>query len=188
MTSELEGNGIGNGQPITFTYVKQPDGGLVTTITYPPIPTEAGWRPVTQDTYDALGRLVQRLDRPTATETITERRVYAANSDIVSQTVEDTTLSAPATTPCRFVLGFRALHDLVPTQVGRCLDNEQHVANGDGVQHTTTGLLVWRAADNWTAFTDGDHTWVNGPTGVQERLNTQRFVWGANPAGLPTVH
>lgn len=46
VTSELEGNGIGNGQPITFTYVKQPDGGLVTTITYPPILTEAGWRPI----------------------------------------------------------------------------------------------------------------------------------------------
>jgi hypothetical protein len=106
---------------------------------------------------------------------------------IVSQTVEDTTLSAPATAPCRFVLGFRALHDLVPTQVGRCLDNEQHAANGDAVQHTTTGLLVWRAADNWTAFTDGYHTWVNGPNGVQERLNTQRFAREANPAGLPTV-
>ncbi|HVA23549.1 MAG TPA: hypothetical protein VMW62_04075, partial [Chloroflexota bacterium] len=43
------------------------------------------------------------------------------------------------------------------------------------MQHTTGGLLAWRKSDNWTAFTDGYHTWVNGPMGIQERLNTDRF-------------
>ena len=40
---------------------------------------------------------------------------------------------------------------------------------------------------SFTAFTDGYHTWVNGPNGVQERLNSQRFAWQANPDGLPVV-
>jgi len=48
-------------------------------------------------------------------------------------------------------------------------------------------LLVWRKLDNWTTFTDGFHTWVNGPYGLQERLNDQRFGWEANPDGLPVV-
>ena len=40
------------------------------------------------------------------------------------------------------------------------------------------GLLVWRKADNHTAFTDGYRTWVNGPYGLQVRLNTARFSSG----------
>jgi photosystem II stability/assembly factor-like uncharacterized protein len=102
--------------------------------------------------------------------------------------------SLPATVPaahaadCRFVLGFAALEQMIPQQVGLCLDDEQHnPANGDGLQHTTGGLLVWRKADNWTAFTDGYRTWINGPHGLEERLNTQRFPWEANPDGLPVV-
>jgi probable HAF family extracellular repeat protein len=95
------------------------------------------------------------------------------------------TPAAPAR-PCGFVLGFAALHAALPAVVGDCLDDEGHnPANGDALQHTTGGLLVWRKADNWTAFTDGYRTWVNGPNGLQERLNTQRFPWEANPDGLP---
>jgi hypothetical protein len=86
------------------------------------------------------------------------------------------------------VLGFKAFHDALPSQVGACTEQEGHnPANGDAVQHTTKGLLVWRKADNWTAFTDGYHTWVAGPHGIQERLNSQRFTWEANPDGLPVV-
>ena len=55
-------------------------------------------------------------------------------------------------------------------------------AIGDSVQQTTGGLLVWRKADNWTAFTDGYRTWINGPNGLQQRLNTQRFEWEADYA------
>jgi len=95
------------------------------------------------------------------------------------------TASASALPPCRFVLGFKALHDLLPTVVGGCVDDESHnTQNGDGLQHSKNGLLVWRKADNVAAFTDGYHTWVNGPKGLQERLNTQRFAWEANPDGL----
>jgi glycine cleavage system H protein len=88
---------------------------------------------------------------------------------------------------CQYVLGFKGLHNLIPDRVGDCLADEHHnPANGDGLQETTGGLLVWRKHDNWTAFTDGYHTWINGPFGLQERLNTQRFSWEAGAlAGGP---
>lgn len=94
--------------------------------------------------------------------------------------------AAPTVAPCTYVLGFKALHDLISDKVGACADSEVHTpANGDALQHTSGGLLVWRKLDNWTAFTDGYRTWVNGPNGLQQRLNTQRFSWEANPDDLP---
>ena len=91
-----------------------------------------------------------------------------------------------AAADCEFVLGFKALRDLIPERVGDCLDREGHNPdNGDGLQHTTAwhgqgGLLVWRKADNWTAFTDGAWTWVSGPEGLRKRLNSERFAWEAD--------
>jgi hypothetical protein len=83
---------------------------------------------------------------------------------------------------CGFQLGFATLRNLVgPQAVGQCLENERfNSANGNAEQRTTGGLLVWRKADNWTAFTDGFRTWVNGPAGVQVRLNGERFPWEAD--------
>jgi hypothetical protein len=90
--------------------------------------------------------------------------------------------------PCRFQLGFAALHDLLPDVIGSCVENEWHHAlTGDALQRTTGGLLVWRKADNWTAFTDGARTWVNGPFGLQDRPNSTRLAWEANPENLPIV-
>ena len=89
---------------------------------------------------------------------------------------------------CGFVLGFATIHDLIPQIVGDCVTNEQHnPENGDALQVTTNGLMVWRKSDNFTAFTDGFRSWVNGPFGVQTRLNSQRFFWESNPEGLPIV-
>ncbi|HUX86275.1 MAG TPA: hypothetical protein VMW65_04675 [Chloroflexota bacterium] len=92
--------------------------------------------------------------------------------------------SAPAERAnCQFVLGFKALHDKIPTIVGDCLVDEHHnLQNEDGLQETIGptghgGLLVWRKADNWTAFTDGNRTWINGPFGLESRFNAQRFLW-----------
>ncbi|MDO8691810.1 MAG: hypothetical protein Q7R39_17690, partial [Dehalococcoidia bacterium] len=86
---------------------------------------------------------------------------------------------------CSLVLGFASLGAMIPDRVGQCVDNESHnPENGDALQHTTGGLLVWRKADNWTAFTEGYRSWVNGPGGLQQRLNTERFSWEANPDGL----
>jgi hypothetical protein len=108
-------------------------------------------------------------------------RVFAA---LLFLTIVSPSVAA-AQPACEFKLGFRALADQIPQAVGRCLENEHHnPANGDGLQRTTGGLLVWRKADNLTAFTDGHRTWVNGPIGVQARLNTERFPWEARaPAG-----
>src|SRR4051812_19453517 len=74
--------------------------------------------------------------------------------------------------PCAFRLGFATLHDLIPEIVGGCLENE-HLdrASGNTVQATTNGLMVYRPCDNWTAFTNGATTWINGPYGVQSRPN-----------------
>jgi hypothetical protein len=87
---------------------------------------------------------------------------------------------------CSFVLGFLSLHDLIPQIVGDCLENQHSdPQTGDAQQTTTGGLLVWRKSDNWTAFTDGSQSWVNGPLGLQQRANDQRLSWEANPDGLP---
>jgi len=97
-------------------------------------------------------------------------------------------MSAPAAAQagCEFKLGFKALRDQIPESVGACLEDEWHnTANGNTEQRTTAhhgkgGLLVWRKADNWTAYTDGYWTWVNGPFGVLRRLNTgPLFDWEA---------
>src|SRR5512146_2276712 len=90
--------------------------------------------------------------------------------------------SAQAQAQCSYQLGFRVLHDLIPDIAGACVTNEQHNAqNGDGLQFTAKGLMVWRKADNWTAFTDGYRTWINGPLGLQSRLNPDRFAWEQRP-------
>ena len=90
---------------------------------------------------------------------------------------------------CKFVLGFATLKALVdeaegPEKVGQCLENEHfNPEKGAALQRTTGGLFVWRKADNRTAFTDGYRTWVNGPYGLQVRLNTEHFDWEV-PAAL----
>jgi hypothetical protein len=83
---------------------------------------------------------------------------------------------------CEFKLGFKAIADQIPTAVGGCLEDE-HPDGANTVQKTTGGLLVWRKADNFTAFTDGHRSWVSGPYGVRVRLNTERFCWEANEPG-----
>jgi uncharacterized protein YkwD len=95
------------------------------------------------------------------------------------------TMSASAPADCQFVLGFRTLHELDPYDVGSCTSNQSHAGNGDATQMTSRGMLVWRKADNFTAFTDGYRTWVNGPHGLQERLNTERFPWEAADGHAP---
>jgi len=97
-----------------------------------------------------------------------------------------TAAAAPASASCTFQLGFAELATQIPDVVGACLESEQHAANGDALQVTVNGLLVWRKLDNFTAFTDGATTWVNGPFGIQARPNDQRFPWEA-PGLRPTA-
>jgi hypothetical protein len=95
--------------------------------------------------------------------------------------------SAPA--GCQFVLGFQDLQAMDPADIGTCTDNQSNAANGDAVQHTTNGLMAWRKADNWTAFTNGYMTWINGPDGLVSRLNADRFPWEGPdaPAAAPSA-
>jgi len=88
---------------------------------------------------------------------------------------------------CEFTLGFATLHSLIPNVVGNCVTNVQFAANGDGLPQTTNGLLVWRKADNHTAFTNGSQTWVNGPFGLQTRPNNQRFLWEKTSAKVSST-
>ena len=95
-------------------------------------------------------------------------------------TLPSVTLAQP---PCRFVLGFESLRNAVGAQkVGTCLEDEHfNLENGNAEQRTSGGLLVWRKVDNFTAFTDGGTTWVNGPNGMQRRPNAERFSWEKDP-------
>jgi len=99
-----------------------------------------------------------------------------------------------AQTAPEFKLGFKALADQVPSVVGQPIEEEHYGPNGDSLQQTTTGLMVWRKADNFPCFTNGSRSWINGPFGVQERANDERFEWEspaagpqAPPARVPTV-
>src|SRR5690242_18416857 len=83
-----------------------------------------------------------------------------------------------------FRLGFMALADQIPDVAGQPLENEHYGANGDSLQQTTKGLMVWRKADNWTAFTNGSQTWINGPNGLESRLNTERLPWERSASRL----
>ncbi len=103
------------------------------------------------------------------------------------------TTATPTPTPtpvdhaadCQFILGFKTLRDLIGHDiVGDCLENEYWNEIGDSNQRTTGGLMAWRKADNWTAFTDGYRTWINGPNGLVQRLNTERFEWEADYAEI----
>jgi hypothetical protein len=96
---------------------------------------------------------------------------------------------AVAQTPaCSFELGFAELDSLIPDVVGDCIANESfNPVNGDSLQPTTNGLMVWRKSDNFTAFTDGFLSWVNGPLGLQERENLQRFWWEGNTDNLEII-
>lgn len=94
---------------------------------------------------------------------------------------------ANADVPCSQQYGFAQLRDLIGHDiVGECLENQRYAANGNSEQQTTGGLLVWRKADNVTAFTDGYYTWLNGPHGLQKRLNYQRFGWESEATPDPT--
>jgi hypothetical protein len=86
-------------------------------------------------------------------------------------------------TSCGFVGGFATLRELVGAQkVGACLEDEHfNIENQNAEQRTSGGLLVWRKVDNFTAFTDGATSWINGPNGLQTRPNSERFSWESDP-------
>lgn len=113
------------------------------------------------------------------------RHLLIASTAILCLLIPAAPALAQAAPTCQYILGFATLHSLAPSDIGDCTDNQAFAANGDAQQHTTNGLLAWRKLDNWTAFTNGYWTWINGPFGLAKRLNTQRFSWEANPDHMP---
>jgi hypothetical protein len=98
---------------------------------------------------------------------------------------------APAPSgPCQFVLGFQFLHGQLNGIDGNCIDNEHNDPNGTGdrVQGTfnpatgVQGYMVWQLATNTMRWTDGFRTFTYSSCGLQERLNTQSWVWEQNPS------
>jgi uncharacterized protein YkwD len=105
---------------------------------------------------------------------------------LLTSSFSSVSLAAAQTVP-GFMLGFKVLADRIPDVAGSPIENEHYDAAGNSQQLTTTGLMVWRRTDNWTAFTDGSRTWINGPYGVQDRANTDRFDWEAPPPAAPLL-
>src|SRR5262249_9226054 len=93
-------------------------------------------------------------------------------------------LAAASSGSCSFAMGFKALHDLIPNTVKDFLGDGWHNPdNGTPLPLPARGRLVWRKLDNWTAFTDGSTTWINGPLGLQSRPNGDRFPWEKSASG-----
>jgi hypothetical protein len=90
---------------------------------------------------------------------------------------------------CDFLPLFTTLRSLIGAQmVGACVQDEPAGPDGAVAQRTSTGLLVWRPADERPAFTDGARTWLLGPGGlVWQRGNEERFDWEPVPPDASPV-
>ena len=85
---------------------------------------------------------------------------------------------------CQPAAIFEPLLASLPVSVGACSGEPYLSSQGDLVQPTSRGLLVRREPDQRVAFTDGTRTWIDGPLGLQLRLNIERFAWETNPGSL----
>jgi hypothetical protein len=119
---------------------------------------------------------------PTAA-VVSESEAADVPAPLPTATPGSVALASGGDSGCTFVLGFAELRRMVgPEVVGDCVENQRFAEDGDARQQTTMGELVWRKADNVTAFTDGHQTWIVGPQGLQKRLNDDRFAWEAGGA------
>ncbi len=67
----------------------------------------------------------------------------------------------PPGQPAQFTFGIAALHERLGATMGVPLECEHaNTANGDTLQHTTTGLAYYRASINTPIFTDGQTHWA----------------------------
>ncbi len=104
-------------------------------------------------------------------------RRLAVSVALVATAVLALTGIANAQTGPQFRSSFKALADLIPNVVGTPLEEEHWDIEGNIVQRSTNGMLVWRRSDRWTAFTNGGMTWILGPYGLASRSNSQLFPW-----------
>jgi len=89
-------------------------------------------------------------------------------------------LAAQSASTCSLLANFQPLRDAAPTEVGECRGDQLSEDNGDAIQATSKGLLMWRKAENWTGFIGPSRTIVLGPSGLERRANTERFGWELN--------
>lgn len=90
---------------------------------------------------------------------------------------------------CHFAPAFTAITTVLSSTIGACLDEatvDRH--SGDLIQNTQHGLLVQAHTTRFVSFSDGYHTWIIGPFGLQERLNSERFFWEPNAHHLPVIY
>ncbi len=85
--TERDADGLRDGGAVTFTYEPLLDGGVRTTVTYPPSLVEPGWHPVETTYHDARGRLTELEARPTSVDAYTGR--YAHDADNRRIVLED---------------------------------------------------------------------------------------------------
>ena len=79
---------------------------------------------------------------------------------------------------CALLPEFAALRAEIGARVvGVCVDGASTRDNGNVHQRTTGGEFVSRASDGHAAFTDGNGTWLAGPSGLAYRPNGERFFW-----------
>ena len=166
---------------VTAALCRQTIGSTTVTISERPESGDSQTNPPTETPQQGAESGDSQTNPPT--ETPQQGAESGASGNVQSRTATGSSVGITGNAECAFVRGFEILRDLVGHDiVGDCLENERHDANGDGLQRTTGGEMVWRQADNWTAFTDGYRTWINGPSGLAQRLNTERFAWEADYA------
>jgi RHS repeat-associated protein len=86
VVTQKDARGLVTGEATTFDYVVNPDGTRETTVTTPPTSLEPTFTPSLTDSYDANGWLVQRVTRPSSTETLTHSFTYDGEGNRTSVT------------------------------------------------------------------------------------------------------
>ena len=86
VATQKDARGLVTGDVTTYGYALNPDGTRETTITAPPTSFAPSFTPSLTDSYDATGWLVQRVTRPSSTETLTQSFTYDADGDRTSAT------------------------------------------------------------------------------------------------------
>lgn len=120
----------------------------------------------------------------TATTTVeSPLQALATRAALASPGASRPARATPEAASCALMPAFESMREQIGGEiVGACTDQPTVRENGDAQQPTTKGLFAFRRNESWVAFTDGHRTWVKGPNGVQQRLNSERFPWESTSA------
>jgi len=73
---ERDGQGLVDGEAVTYEFEELPDGGVRSTAIYPPSLVEPTWHPVQRALHDSQGRLLELELQPTSDETLIGKYAY----------------------------------------------------------------------------------------------------------------